>query len=59
MAPPFLEGTDVARTFGGLRVLHMLTLGLVLIVVALGLPGGLAGLARRRPPACDSPRATL
>ena len=22
MTPPFLEGTDVARSFGGLRVLH-------------------------------------
>lgn len=41
------------------RYLYMLTLGLVLIVVVLGLPGGLAGLARRRRPACDSPRATL
>jgi branched-chain amino acid transport system permease protein len=41
------------------RYLYMLTLGLVLIVVVLVLPGGLAGLVRRRRPACGSPRATL
>jgi branched-chain amino acid transport system permease protein len=41
------------------RYLYMLTLGLVLIVVVLALPGGLAGLTRRRRPACDSPRPTL
>ena len=41
------------------RYLYMLTLGLVLIVVVLVLPGGLSGLARRRRPACGSPRATL
>jgi branched-chain amino acid transport system permease protein len=41
------------------RYFYMLTLGLVLIVVVLALPGGLAGLTRRRRPACDSPRPTL
>lgn len=44
------------------RYLYMLTLGLVLIVVVLLLPAGLAGvagLARSRRPACDSPRATV
>ena len=41
------------------RYLYMLTLGLVLIVVVLVLPGGLAGLVRRRRPACGSARATL
>jgi branched-chain amino acid transport system permease protein len=41
------------------RYLYMLTLGLVLIVVVLVLPGGLSGLARRRRPACGSPRATI
>ena len=41
------------------RYLYMLTLGLVLIVVVLVLPGGLAGLVRRRRPACGAARATL
>jgi branched-chain amino acid transport system permease protein len=41
------------------RYLYMLTLGLVLIVVVLVLPGGLAGLVRRRRPACGSARAKL
>jgi branched-chain amino acid transport system permease protein len=41
------------------RYLYMLTLGLVLIVVVLVLPGGLAGLVRRRRPACGSARTTL
>jgi len=37
----------------------MLSLGLVLIVVVLALPRGLAGLARARRPGCGSPSPTL
>jgi ABC-type branched-subunit amino acid transport system permease subunit len=41
------------------RYLYMLSLGLVLIVVVLALPRGLAGLVRARRPGCGSPSPTL
>jgi branched-chain amino acid transport system permease protein len=41
------------------RYLYMVSLGLVLIVVVLALPRGLAGLVRARRPGCGSPSPTL
>jgi len=38
---------------------YLLSLGLVLIVVVLALPSGLAGLLRARRPGCGSPSPTL
>ena len=41
------------------RYFYLLSLGLVLIVVVLALPSGLAGLLRARRPGCGSPSPTL
>ena len=41
------------------RYFYLLSLGLVLIVVVLALPRGLAGLLRARRPGCGSPSPTL